>query len=103
MDHLKAGHWRSVADYLREEVPWEMERLESVTQLVNSWPDWAYASPDSHQISYSSLLRDTYGPLLRVSYEEAQRRESPVDRLRARQKSSGLSRLWRGICPRDRA
>ena len=65
MDHLTAGNRRRVADYLEEEAPWELERLESVSQLVNSWPDWAYASSDSHRTSYSSLLRDTYGPLLR--------------------------------------
>lgn len=65
MDQVTAGTWRRVADFLQEEVPWELERLESVSRLVNSWPDWEYASSDSHRTSYSSLLRDSYGPLVR--------------------------------------
>lgn len=49
-----------VIEYLQEEAPWELERLESLDQLVSSWPDWAAACSDPSQPSYSSWLRETY-------------------------------------------
>lgn len=50
-----------VVEYLREEAPWELERLESLDTLVHSWLDWAAAGEGRRQVSYSSWLRSTYG------------------------------------------
>ena len=97
MDHLTAGTWRRVADYLQEEVPWELERLESVSQLVNSWPDWAYAASGSHRTSYSSLLRDSYGPFVRSAA-----RGLSAERLRSiaggQGRSRAVGRVSGGVC-----
>jgi hypothetical protein len=47
--------------YLRDEAPWEVERLESIARLVTDWPDWGSARPGPRQPSYSSWLLDTFG------------------------------------------
>ena len=50
-----------VVDYLRQEAPWELERLESLDTLVHTWLDWAAAGEGHRQASYSSWLRSMYG------------------------------------------
>ncbi len=61
MDRLGGTEAAQVVEYLRQEVPWELERLESLDLLVHSWLDWADAGEGSRQVSYSSWLRTTYG------------------------------------------
>ncbi len=49
-----------VVEYLRQEAPWELERLESLDTLVHTWLDWGAAGEGRRQASYSSWLRSTY-------------------------------------------
>jgi hypothetical protein len=51
----------SVIQYLRDEVPWEMERLESIDRLIRSRIDWGADHPNPRHANYSSWLRQTYG------------------------------------------
>lgn len=60
MDRLPPRNALSVIEYLGAEVPWELERLESLDELVTSWPDWASGSCDPRHPTYSSWLRETY-------------------------------------------
>ncbi len=60
VDRLPKSNPLSVIEYLGEEVPWELERLESLDQLVTSWRDWASASSDPRLPTYSSWLQETY-------------------------------------------
>ena len=52
-----------IISFLREEVPWEFERLQSLYQLVSFPSDWAAACSDPPKSSYSSWLRQTHGGL----------------------------------------
>lgn len=63
MDPRTTRNWLGVVEFFQAEVPWELERLESLEHLVNSWPDWAATPSDAHGPSYSSLLRETFGPV----------------------------------------
>jgi hypothetical protein len=60
MERLGAPEPSTVVEYLLVEAPLELERLESLDRLVNSWVDWAAAGEQPRQVSYSSWLRSTY-------------------------------------------
>ena len=46
MDLLPSSDSTGIIQYLHEEAPMELERLQSIDQFVSTWPEWGAARGD---------------------------------------------------------